>query len=58
LGLVLAMWLEFRDTSVRNEADVVALLDLPVLTQVPWVGTEASNGNGTSKSRKKETVGV
>jgi len=58
LGLVLATWLEFRDQSIRNEADVLALLDLPVLTQVPWVGMEASNGNGTSKSRKKETVGV
>jgi len=58
LGLVLAMWLEFRDQSIRNEADVVALLDLPVLTQVPWVATETSNGNGTGKSQKKETVGV
>ena len=58
LGLVFAMWLEFRDQSIRNEADVVALLDLPVLTQVPWVAAEASNGNGTGKSQKKETVGV
>jgi polysaccharide chain length determinant protein (PEP-CTERM system associated) len=58
LGLVLAMGLEFRDQSVRTEADVVALLELPVLTQVPWVGTETGANNGNGKSRKKETVGV
>ena len=56
IGLVLATWLEFSDRSVRTEADVVALLNLPVLTQVPWVGAEAStNGNN---SHKKESVGV
>jgi polysaccharide chain length determinant protein (PEP-CTERM system associated) len=61
IGLVLAMWLEFRDESVRTEADVVALLDPPVLTQVPWVATEAADSNGNGKSRKrdrKETVEV
>jgi protein tyrosine kinase modulator len=58
LGVVLAMWLEFRDQLIRNEADVLVLLDLPVLTQVPWVGIEANNGNGAGKSRKQETVGV
>jgi capsular polysaccharide biosynthesis protein len=63
LGLALATWLEFRDKSVRTEADVIALLGLPVLTQVPWVGAEtaASNGNEKSSSRRgkeKETVEV
>ncbi|HXU17501.1 MAG TPA: Wzz/FepE/Etk N-terminal domain-containing protein [Terriglobales bacterium] len=63
LGLALAMWLEFRDKSVRTEADVIALLGLPVLTQVPWVGAEPANGNGSGKSRsggakQKETVEV
>jgi uncharacterized protein involved in exopolysaccharide biosynthesis len=56
LGLVLAMWLEFRDQSIRTEADVMALLELPVLTQVPWVGVEPNNGNGSS--RKTDKVGV
>jgi len=52
LGLGLAFWLELRDTSVRTESDVVAVLDLPVLSQVPWVGVEAAekNGNGNAKS--------
>ena len=57
----LAMWLEFRDESLRTEADVVALLDLPVLTQVPWVTTESPDSNANGKSRKhgkKETVEV
>jgi len=45
-GVVL--WLEMRDRLVRTEDDVTALLGLPVLTQVPWVGVEpaAKNGNG------------
>jgi polysaccharide chain length determinant protein (PEP-CTERM system associated) len=68
LGLGLALWLELRDTSVRTESDVIAVLDLPVLSQVPWVGVEAAekNGNGKPKSgsqsrsgdEKKETVEV
>jgi uncharacterized protein involved in exopolysaccharide biosynthesis len=63
LGLALAMWLEFRDKSVRTEADVIALLDLPVLTQVPWIGAESNPGNAREKSRngrskQKATVEV
>ena len=58
LGLIIAFWLEFRDQSIRTEADVLALLDLPVLTQVPWVGSEPNTNNGNGKPRKKETVGV
>ena len=61
LGLVLATWLEFRDQCVRTEEDVVALLDLPVLSQVPWVTAESPDQNGTrkaSKRDKKETVEV
>lgn len=68
-GLGLALWLEMRDTSLRTENDVVAVLDLPVLSQVPWVGVaeeEKKNGNrkrkfgGKDKAEKdeKETVEV
>lgn len=47
LGFGLAMWLEFRDNSIRTEADAVAALDLPLLVSVPWVGESAvENGNG------------
>jgi len=68
LGLGLAIWLEMRDTSLRSENDIVAALELPVLSQVPWVGVEEEQKNGSrkrkfgwkSKSRdeEKETVEV
>jgi hypothetical protein len=41
------LWLEFRDKSIRDERDVEASLQMPVLVAVPWVTEEASeNGNG------------
>ncbi len=47
LGLVLAFWLEFRDKSIRTQADAEAALELPMLVAVPWVAQPAtSNGNG------------
>ena len=51
LGLGLAMLLEMRDKSLRTEADVTAALELPVLSQVPWVGAEVSQ-NGENGRRK------
>jgi hypothetical protein len=35
LGGALAGWLEYRDTSLRSDADVTATLALPVLASVP-----------------------
>jgi hypothetical protein len=68
LGLGLALWLEMRDTVVRTESDVLAALQLPVLSQVPWVGVEPtgknSNGHrkfglkGRAEEEKKEPVEV
>jgi hypothetical protein len=66
IGLGLAFWLEFRDTSVRTEQDVLAILELPVLSQVPWVGVEPEQKEENGKRRaqqksseeKKETVEV
>jgi uncharacterized protein involved in exopolysaccharide biosynthesis len=68
LGLGLALWLEMRDTVVRTESDVLAVLQLPVLSQVPWVGVDPNgkNSNGHRKSvlkgraeeDRKETVEV
>jgi hypothetical protein len=51
LGFGLAMWLELRDQSVRTERDVLAVLELPVLSQVPWVGVEVEEKNGYGKRR-------
>jgi uncharacterized protein involved in exopolysaccharide biosynthesis len=65
LGLGLAMWLELRDKSIRNEQDVTAALELPMLVSMPWIGADAkdrgSDGRvyGRSKSpEKKHTVEV
>ena len=56
LGLSLAMWMEFRDKSIRTEADVEAVLELPMLVAVPWVGApDAGNKNGRFWKRSKKT---
>lgn len=69
LGCLLAGWLEFRDKSIRTEADAEAALELPMLVAVPWVGVsaeESKNGKGkfwkrsggNERGKEKETVGV
>lgn len=64
LGFGLTLWLELRDKSLRTEEDVIATLELPVLSQLPWVGLDGavSNGNGKRKfgfkRKQKETVEV
>jgi uncharacterized protein involved in exopolysaccharide biosynthesis len=49
LGLGLGLLLELRDKSLRSESDVIAALDLPVLSQVPWVGNPPAGLNGNGK---------
>jgi protein tyrosine kinase modulator len=67
IGLGLALWLEMRDKSIRTEQDVLAVLELPMLVSVPWLGADAgersSYGHLQNRSRKspdesKETVEV
>jgi polysaccharide chain length determinant protein (PEP-CTERM system associated) len=64
IGLALAFMLEFRDKSIRNELDVEAALQLPMLVGVPWVGeTQSSNGKKYPEATRatngrKETVEV
>jgi uncharacterized protein involved in exopolysaccharide biosynthesis len=55
LGFGIALWLELRDNSVRTEEDVIAALELPVLSQVPWVGVVAKNGTGKRKSTRSHS---
>ncbi len=62
LGLGIAFLLEFRDKSIRTEQDVEAVMELPMLIALPWVG-ETENGNGKqakskASERHKETVEV
>jgi capsular polysaccharide biosynthesis protein len=47
LGFGLALLLEFGGKSLRTQADVEAVLELPLLVAVPWLVDAAStNGNG------------
>jgi len=49
LGVVIAIFLEFSDKSIRTERDAAAVMDLPLLISVPWLGEDeddAANGNG------------
>jgi uncharacterized protein involved in exopolysaccharide biosynthesis len=71
LGLLLAIWLEFSDKSIRTERDAAAVMDLPLLISVPWLGGDeddaSSNGNGRRRfwgrgapdsSKEHDRVGV
>jgi uncharacterized protein involved in exopolysaccharide biosynthesis len=54
LGLLIAIWLEFSDKSIRTERDAAIAMDLPLLISVPWVGGEEpsdANGNGNGRRR-------
>lgn len=54
LGLIIAVWLELSDKSIRTERDAAAVMDLPLLISVPWLGEEdemPSNGDGHHHSR-------
>jgi polysaccharide chain length determinant protein (PEP-CTERM system associated) len=65
-GLGLAIWLEVRDKSIRDERDVLAALEMPMLVSVPWIEeTSQRSGNGQPRSdskapleNKRETVEV
>jgi uncharacterized protein involved in exopolysaccharide biosynthesis len=59
IGLALAMWLELRDKSIRTEQDVVAILELPTLVSVPWIGALPNTANGkNAPDEKREKVEV
>jgi polysaccharide chain length determinant protein (PEP-CTERM system associated) len=49
LGFGLVLWLELRDNSIRTEADAEAVLELPTLVVVPWVGPVEESNNGKFK---------
>ena len=50
IGFGIALWLEVRDKSIRNEEDVLAGLDLPTLASLSWAGPEKS---GKRKPRNR-----
>jgi uncharacterized protein involved in exopolysaccharide biosynthesis len=55
LGALIAIILEFSDKSIRTEKDAAAIMDLPLLISVPWLGEEeddaAAVGNGNARRR-------
>jgi polysaccharide chain length determinant protein (PEP-CTERM system associated) len=55
LGALIAVILEFSDKSIRTEKDAAAIMDLPLLISVPWLGEDednaAANGNGNGRRR-------
>jgi len=54
LGMIIAIWLEFSDKSIRTAKDAAAIMDLPLLISVPWLGEEAEDaaGNGNGNVRR------
>jgi polysaccharide chain length determinant protein (PEP-CTERM system associated) len=60
LGLVIVLWLEMRDKSIRDEQDVMAALDLPTLVSVPWIGADAGDrvSDGRLHLRPRSGAGV
>ena len=55
LGALIAIFLEFSDKSIRTEKDAAAIMDLPLLISVPWLGEDegdaAAHGNGHGRRR-------
>jgi polysaccharide chain length determinant protein (PEP-CTERM system associated) len=55
LGLLIGIFLEFSDKSIRNEKDAAAIMDLPLLISVPWLGEDeddaTADGNGNARRR-------
>ena len=52
IGMGIALWFEMSDKAIRNELDVEAVLELPMLISLPWVGE--SVGKSGKKSRSKQ----
>jgi uncharacterized protein involved in exopolysaccharide biosynthesis len=51
LGLAVALWLEVQDKSMRDEADVIAALELPVLGAMPSVEVAKRDKESKNKFR-------
>jgi polysaccharide chain length determinant protein (PEP-CTERM system associated) len=51
LSLLIAILLEFTDKSIRTEKDAAAIMDLPLLISLPWLGEDddAFNGDGSAR---------
>jgi polysaccharide chain length determinant protein (PEP-CTERM system associated) len=50
-GLLLAAFLEYRDTSLKSDSDVVAVLELPVLALIPELLTDETRRSGERRQQ-------
>jgi uncharacterized protein involved in exopolysaccharide biosynthesis len=60
IGGGISLLLELRDNSIRNERDAEAVLELPTLIAVPWVGVQGAdmtNGNKFKFWQRKKALG-
>jgi len=53
LGFVIAIFLEFTDKSIRTEEDAAAIMDLPLLISVPWLGDDEDNAAANGNARRR-----
>ncbi len=53
LGLLIAVILEFSDRSIRTEKDASAVMDLPLLISVPWLGGEEDDDSANGNSQRR-----
>lgn len=56
LGVCFAAWLELRDKSIRDEGDVLAALELPMLGALPWSKEEPEDVKGLHTVRRPLTL--
>ncbi|HZP64092.1 MAG TPA: Wzz/FepE/Etk N-terminal domain-containing protein [Terriglobales bacterium] len=54
IGMGLALWLELRDKSIRTEQDVIAVMELPMLVSLPWLGV-SNDGDGGKRARRRSS---
>jgi len=53
LGVVIAIFLEFSDKSIRTEKDAAAIMDLPLLISVPWLGEDEDKATAHGNGRRR-----
>jgi len=58
LGLGIAAWLEVRDKAIRTETDVEAVMELSMLTSLPWVGKRDENQDDKKVGARSQSRGA
>ena len=53
IGLLIAIFLEFSDRSIRTEKDAAAVMELPLLISVPWLGGDEDDDSANGNSQRR-----